>query len=130
MRKTSNAISDFKCWKMLNALAFYDDLNCPSCQAHMRENYANRYVWCRLCRKKYRATAHSIRWLYGMKLTPRQFFIMLWCWRHNIDQATVQLLARVSSTTSKRWYGRFDSVWASSCPMFKKLILQVEGIQL
>jgi len=50
---------------------------CPQCKNTLHENYLLRYLWCKLCRKKYRATAWKGSWLYGMKLSPNQLFKLL-----------------------------------------------------
>ena len=42
-----------------------------------------------------------------MKLRPKQLFILLWCWQQKKSPDTTCLLAGVSYTTVRRWYGRF-----------------------
>jgi len=99
--------SNKKCWQILNNLVFGDEVCCPACRSVMHENYRGRYVWCRICRKKYRATAYRSSWLYGMKITPRQLFILLYCWQTKRYTETAYLLAGVSYTTVHRWFARF-----------------------
>jgi hypothetical protein len=84
--------SNKKCWQFLNRLAFGPDLACPQCQLTLQERYIRRYLWCRACRRKYRATAWHGSWLYGMKLTPRQLFVLLWCWQYKKSPDTAPLL--------------------------------------
>ena len=64
--------SNKKYWQILNKLVFGDEVSCPRCHAGLHENYCNKYLWRKLCRKKYRPTSYRASWLYGMKLSPRQ----------------------------------------------------------
>jgi hypothetical protein len=73
----------------------------------LQERYVRKYLWCKTCRKKYRATAYKGSWLYGTKLKPRQLFALLWAWQNRKSPDTACLLARVSYLTVGRWYGRF-----------------------
>lgn len=107
MNKLPVFASNLKCWRILNNLVFGEELTCPSCSAAMQANYQSHYLWCRFCRKKFRPTAHKSSWLYGMKLKPRQLFILLWCWQNRKSPDTARLLSRVSYTTVARWYSRF-----------------------
>lgn len=61
--------SNKKYWQILNKLVFGDEVSCPRCHAGLHENYCNKYLWCKLCRKKYRPTSYQASWLYGMKLS-------------------------------------------------------------
>ena len=62
--------SNKKYWQILNKLVFGDEVSCPRCHAGLHENYCNKYLWRKLCRKKYRPTSYRASWLYGMKLSP------------------------------------------------------------
>jgi hypothetical protein len=42
-----------------------------------------------------------------MKLSPRQLFVLLWCWQHKKSPDTARLLAGLSYRTVQRWYERF-----------------------
>ena len=64
--------SNKKYWQILNKLVFGDEVSCPRCHKGLHENYCNKYLWCKLCHKKYRTTSYQASWLYGMKLSPRQ----------------------------------------------------------
>ena len=64
--------SNKKYWQILNKLVFGDEVSCPRCHKGLHENYCNKYLWRKLCRKKYRPTSYQASWLYGMKLSPRQ----------------------------------------------------------
>lgn len=99
--------SNKKCWQQLNKLVFGDSVSCPKCSHTLQENYLRKYLWCEVCRKKYRATAYRGSWLYGMKISPRQLFILLYCWQTKRYAETAMLLAGVSYTTSGRWMMRF-----------------------
>jgi transposase len=107
MSKLPNLAGNLKCWRKLNKLIFGDSVSCPSCENSLSENYKNGYLWCGYCRKKYRPTAYKSSWLYGMKLSPRQFFSLLWSWQNRKSPDTACLLAGVSYTTAARWYLRF-----------------------
>ena len=44
--------SNKKYWQILNKLVFGDEVSCPRCHAGLHENYCNKYLWRKLCRKK------------------------------------------------------------------------------
>ena len=94
--------SNKKYWQILNKLVFGYEVSCPRCHAGLHENYCNKYLWRKLCRKKYRPTSYRASWLYGMKLSPRQLFILLYCWQTKRSTETSYLLAGVSYTTVRR----------------------------
>lgn len=79
-----------RCWMILNKLAFGDNVSCPLCLSAMKANYLHKYVWCSFCRKKYRPTSFKGSWLYGMKLNPRQLFILLWAWQNKKSPDTAR----------------------------------------
>lgn len=107
MSKLPVFFSNKKSWQILNKLVFGEGVNCPQCAASLSENYPRGYLWCRYCRRKYRALAYRGSWLYGMKLSPRQLFILLWCWQKRKSPDTARLMAKVSYTSVQRWYHRF-----------------------
>lgn len=88
-------------------MVFGEELNCPVCNTVMRLNYLGKYIWCKKCRKKYSPTAYKGSWLYGMKLSYKQLFILLWCWQNKKSPDTARLLCGVSYTTVNRWYAKF-----------------------
>ena len=45
--------SNKKYWQILNKLVFGDEVSCPRCHKGLHENYCNKYLWCKLYRKKY-----------------------------------------------------------------------------
>ncbi len=99
--------SNKKCWQLLNKLVFGDSVSCPECGHTLQENYTCKYLWCRVCRKKYRPTSYKGSWLYSMKITPKQLFILLYCWQTKRYTETTMLVAGVSYTTTQRWMMRF-----------------------
>jgi hypothetical protein len=107
MSKLPDFASNLKYWRFLNKLAFGDSVSCPICKHQLMDRYTGKYLWCSTCRRKYRPTAHKGSWLYGMKLSPRQLFILLWCWQNRKSPDTARLIASVSYTSVKRWYERF-----------------------
>jgi transposase-like protein len=107
MNKLPKFAGNLKYWRILNKLVFGDAVGCPDCSRSLAENYRRKYLWCKWCRKKYRATTYKGSWLYGMKLSPRQLFILLWCWQHRKSPDTARLMALVSYTAVQRWYLRF-----------------------
>ena len=98
--------SNKKCWQFLNKLAFEDTMACPNCQHSLQENYKNKYLWCKFCCKKYQATSYRGSWFYGMKLSPRQLFVLICCWQTKRYTEATCLLAGVSYITG-RWYIQF-----------------------
>lgn len=107
MSKVPKFASNMKCWQNLNRLVFGEELCCPQCHRSLHQNYRGKYLWCRYDRRKYRATSYRSSWLYGMKISPRQLFILLYCWQTKRYTETTHLLAGVSYTTTQRWFGRF-----------------------
>jgi len=107
MSKLPVFYSNKKYWRILNKLVFTGDVVCPACHRKLSQNYRARYLWCAQCRRKYRATAYKGSWLYGMKLKPRQLFILLWAFQNRKSPDTARLLAGVSYPSVQRWYERF-----------------------
>lgn len=107
MNKLPKFHSNKKYFCTLTSLVFGEDVHCPVCGEAMALNYKNRYVWCKGCRKKYSPTSYKGSWLYGMKLSYRQLFVLLWCWQNKKSPDTARLLCGVSYTTVSRWYSRF-----------------------
>lgn len=107
MNKLPKFSSNKKYWMVLNNLVFGSGCQCPDCSYVLQQRYVRKYLWCSNCRRKYRPTAYRGSWLYGMKLTPRQLFVLLWCWQNKKSPDTACLLAQVSYTTVQRWYERF-----------------------
>ena len=93
--------SNKKYWQILNKLVFGDEVSCPRCHAGLHENYCNKYLWCKLCRKKYRPASYQASWLYGMKLSPRQ-----------------------AVHPARRWFARFRK----QLPGSSKLAAMLEGV--
>lgn len=107
MSKLPKFSSNKKCWMILNNLVFGPECPCPGCAQGLRPRYVRKYLWCSGCRRKYRPTAYKGSWLYGMKLQPKQLFVLLWCWQNRKSPDTACLLSAVSYTTVQRWYTRF-----------------------
>lgn len=107
MNKLPKFSSNKKCWMSLNRVVFGNECQCPGCGLVLCERYVRKYLWCRYCRRKYRATAYKGSWLHGTKLSPKQLFVLLWCWQNKKSPDTACLLGQVSYTTAARWYGRF-----------------------
>lgn len=107
MNKIPKFHSNKKYWMILNKLAFGDACQCPGCKSELQVRYVRKYLWCSICRKKYRPTSYKGSWLYGMKLSPKQLFILLWAWQHKKSLDTARHMALVSYRTTQRWYERF-----------------------
>lgn len=122
MSKLPDIPGNKKCWRLLNQIVFGDSVSCPGCKAALSENYRAKYLWCTICRKKYRATAHQAGWLYGMKLSPRQFFLLLWCWQQRKSTEATMLKAEVSYRTIQRWFGRFRVHLPNELPLLDVLV--------
>ena len=122
MYKVSKFASNKKYWLIINKLVFGDSVSCPGCGSALRENYKQKYLWCSLCRKKYRATAYRGSWLYGMKLQPRQLFILLWCWQTKKSLEASVLKAEVSYPTASRWFTRFREHLPDTTPLLEGLV--------
>lgn len=111
-----------KCWQCLNRLVFGQEVTCPQCHQALQENYKQKYLWCQYDRKKYRATSYHGSWLYGMKLSPRQLFILLWCWQQRKSTEATLLKAEVSYTTLERWFARFRAQLPDSLPVLEGVV--------
>lgn len=122
MSKLPKIASNLKCWRLLNNIVFGNDVTCPRCRNRLSENYQSGYLWCRACRKKYRPTAYRGSWLYGMKLTPRQLFLLLYCWQEKKSPDTARLLACVSYPTVERWYERFRDHLPAMQPLLMGIV--------
>lgn len=122
MSKLPKFSSNKKYWMRLNRLVFGESCQCPSCSRVLQERYVGKYLWCPVCRKKYRATAWRGSWLYGMKLRPKQLFVLLWCWQQKKGPEVATLLAEVSYTTVARWYERFRSRVPDAVPLLSQLV--------
>lgn len=106
----------------LNRLVFGAECHCPGCTSTLQERYIRGYLWCPACRRKYRATAWQGSWLYGMKLKPKQLFVLLWCWQQKKGPEVATLLAEVSYTTVARWYERFRLRVPEGSPLLSQMI--------
>lgn len=122
MNKIPNFASNKKYWLLINRLVFGSEVVCPQCRSALQERYTRRYLWCAFCRRKYRATAYKGSWLYGMKLRPRQLFILLWCWQQKKSLEAALLKAEVSYPTAARWFERFRSHLPDTTPLLEGLV--------
>jgi transposase-like protein len=96
--------SETKIKKYLKKIVFGKNLFCPHC--HSRKVYAseNRYR-CQRCRKPF--TLLSGTWLSNMKLSPRTFWALLWCWTQAVPVLQTQRLTHVSLITVYHWFRQF-----------------------
>lgn len=122
MSKLPDIPGNKKCWRILNRIVFGDSISCPGCDSTLQENYRNKYLWCRVCRVKYRATAHRGSWLYGTKLKPRQLFLLLACWQARKSTETTLEVAGVSYPTVTRWYDKFRALLPGELPVLETLV--------
>lgn len=122
MSKVPNFASNKKCWLLINRLVFGDEVCCPQCHQTLQEKYRCRYLWCSFCRKKYRATSYKGGWLYGMKISPRQLFILPWCWQQKKSLEATMLVAAVSYPTAARWFTRFRVHLPDTTPFLEGLV--------
>lgn len=122
MSNLPNIPSNKKCWQYLNIIVFGNTLRCPGCNHGLVEKYQRKYLWCRQCRKKYRPTSYRSSWLYGMKITPRQLFLLLWCWQKRKSTEATVLKAEVSYTTAARWFARFRANVPDTTPLLEGLV--------
>ena len=114
--------SNKKYWLLINRLVFGDEVACPQCSQALQENYHGHYLWCSHCRRKYRATSYHGGWLYGMKLRPKQLFILLWCWQRKKSLEASVLKAEVSYPTAARWFTRFRKHLPDTTPFLEGLV--------
>lgn len=57
-----------------------------------------------------------------MKITPRQLFLLLWCWQKRKSTEATVLKAEVSYTTAARWLTRFRENVPDTTPLLKGLV--------
>lgn len=122
MSNIPNFASNKKCWRLINKLVFGEEVSCPLCGCELQENYLSRYLWCKICRKKLRATAWHGSWLYGMKLSSKQLFKLIWCWQNRKSVEAAILFAGVSYPTVARWFSRFRENLPDAATMLEGLI--------
>ena len=122
MNKIPNFASNKKCWLLINRLIFGEDVVYPRCGGALQEKNVRRYLWCGTCRKKYRATSYKGGWLYGMKISPKQLFILLWCWQTKKSLEATLLRAEVSYPTAARWFSRFRYHIPDTTPLLAGLV--------
>ena len=122
MSTIPNFASNKKYWLLINKVVFGEEVCCPQCRQALQEIYIHRYLWCRTCRKKYRATSYKGSWLYGMKIHPRQLFILLWCWQTRKSLEATMLVAAVSYPTVARWFNRFRAHLPDTTPLLEGLV--------
>lgn len=122
MSNVPNIPSNKKCWQNLNKLVFGDSVSCPGCSNVLQENYPLRYLWCRSCRRKYRPTSYRGSWLYGMKISPRQLLLLLWCWQRKKSTEAAVLKVELSYPTVARWFDRFRKHLPDTTPLLEGLI--------
>lgn len=122
MSNLPNIPSNKKCWQYLNKLTFGDEVCCPVCRLSLAENYRQKYLWCNRCRRKYRPTSYHGGWLYGMKLRPRQLFLLLWCWQKRKSTEATTLKAEVSYPTVDRWFARFRAHLPDTTPLLSGVV--------
>lgn len=122
MSNLPNIPSNKKCWQYLNIIVFGAEVRCPVCRQLFQENYLRRYLWCSACRTKYRATSYRGSWLYGMKLSSRQLFLLLWCWQQRKSTEATVLKAEVSYTTAARWFARFRAHVPDTTPLLSGVV--------
>ncbi len=122
MSTLPNIPSNIKCWRLLNKLVFGDGVSCPKCGNALQENYKQKYIWCRQCRRKYRWSSYKGGWLYGIKLTPRQLLLLLWCWQQRKSLEATVLKVEVSYTTVARWFARFRMHVPDTTPLLSGIV--------
>ncbi len=96
-----------KAWTIFNKLIFGEQLSCPVSGTSLRSNYRLRYLWCSVCRKKYRYTSYRGSWLYGMKISSAQLYRLLWAWQQRKSIGDTRQLAGISYPTVARWFETF-----------------------
>lgn len=122
MSKLPDIPGNKKCWLILNRIVFGDNVSCPGCGRSLSEQYKQQYCWCGSCRRKYRATAYQGSWLYGMKLRPRQLFLLVACWQARKSTETTIAVAKVTYPTVTRWFDRFRSHLPAGQPLLEGVV--------
>lgn len=97
--------SEAKIKAFVRKLLFGKCLRCPHCSSFEVRKIECRF-YCKKCRKKF--SLISVSWLSGMKLSWRQFWILLRCWQERISLPMTSELANVSIPTARRWFRRFQ----------------------
>jgi transposase-like protein len=97
--------SEAKIRSLVRKTVFAGRVRCPSCSSSKVRRIECRF-WCRKCRRKFSLTSAS--WLIGMKLSYRQFWILLVCFQRKYTLPAASELAGVSIPTARRWYRKFQ----------------------
>lgn len=104
--------SNLTYWRKFNRFVFGNELNCPKClvgsNTHkMKESYKQRYLWCSICRKKYRYTSYKGGIFYSTKLSSKQIYQLIWCYLNKKSIDTTRTTTGLSYPTIERWISRF-----------------------
>lgn len=90
--------------KMLRQIIFGKNIYCPICKNRNVVKYTERYR-CRKCDLRFSLLSHT--WLKNMKLTYREFWLILWCWLQQIPVLQAQKLCHLSEKCVRHWYDNF-----------------------
>jgi transposase-like protein len=107
MKSIPNFSSNLTYWRGFNRLVFGTDLLCPHCNSAMLENYRLRYLWCSICRKKYRYSSYRVGLFYSTKLSSKQLYQLIWCYLNKKSIDTTRSVTGLSYPTVERWIARF-----------------------
>jgi hypothetical protein len=95
MSKLPKFSSNKKYWMHLNRLVFGESCQCPSCSRVLQERYVGKYLWCPVCRKKYRATAW--RGSCGLRVTDSRS-------QEALEQFVQDYVRQGSLVVSDKWW--------------------------
>lgn len=118
--------SDAKILAMVRRATFGERSHCPRCgTTHVRRS--ERRWRCPKCRRPFSLT--SVSWLRGMKIKPRQFWLLLHCWQKRIAFAATVELTGLSHVTVRRWFRRFRWNFSYESPVLEAFVEADESFE-
>lgn len=106
MYQLNQVPSEAQIKKYLRRIVFGRNIYCPECKSRGAVRYEERYR-CRNCRVKFSLISHT--WLSNMKISLKDFWLILWCWTSQVPVKQTVALTHFSEKTIRRWFDLFRS---------------------
>lgn len=104
MYQPENVPSEAEIRRFIRHILFGKNLSCPGCKCKDILSYETRYR-CRRCRSKFSLLSHT--WLSNLKISLRQFWVILWCFAEQIPIRQATAVASLSTKAVRAWYQTF-----------------------
>jgi transposase-like protein len=111
--------SDAKIRSLIRRATFGVRPHCPRCgSGHVRRS-EDRWR-CPKCRRPFSLT--SVSWLSGMKIAPRDLWLLLACWQKRVAFGTAADVTGLSRVTVRRWFRRFRWNFSYESPILEEFV--------